>query len=137
MRKTLRALTGRDGDQGGGSSALDHWYAAVADTPLDELGVGDLCRAIRQGLVLEELIPNAIREVSKDPVVGDMYDGEVASVLARVPIQFWEEHPSILRSALEVLAQAAQVVDEDVRAEISALERLAIDVKTRTAEDRE
>ena len=38
-------------------SPLEQWFERVIDIPLNELSVEDLCRAIRQELYIDQLMP--------------------------------------------------------------------------------
>ncbi|WP_206003287.1 contact-dependent growth inhibition system immunity protein, partial [Pseudomonas viridiflava] len=41
-------------------SSLIEWYFLVCDTPLDHLSIGNVCRAIKQNLFVNELLPFAV-----------------------------------------------------------------------------
>ncbi|WP_426608444.1 contact-dependent growth inhibition system immunity protein [Pantoea anthophila] len=63
-------------------SSLDEWFSGVLDISLDELEVGDVARAIRQELFLEEILPIAEVILRQDPLAGEDYDGQLISSIA-------------------------------------------------------
>lgn len=63
-------------------SSLDEWFSSILDIPIDELDVGDVARAIRQGVFLAEVLPKAEVILRKDPLVGEDYDGQLISSIA-------------------------------------------------------
>lgn len=63
-------------------SSLDEWFSSILDIPIDELDVGDVARAIRQGLFLAEVLPKAEVILRKDPLAGEDYDGQLISSIA-------------------------------------------------------
>ena len=63
-------------------SSLDEWFSGVLDISLDKLDVGDLARAIRQGLFLAEVLPRAEVILRQDPLAGEDYDGQLISSIA-------------------------------------------------------
>jgi len=99
-------------------SALGEWYASVRDTPIRELGVDDLARACRQGLYLDHVVPVALSVLRDDVNAGSQYDGELASVLTRLPPPFWRSNGDLLRSAADVLKRGMSNLDDDVRKEV-------------------
>ena len=71
---------------------LPAWYRAVRDVPLEELAVEDICKACRQQIHLEHIIPIALRLLKAEPLTGEMYDGELLGSLDSVPRNFWQDH---------------------------------------------
>ncbi|UYA60502.1 hypothetical protein NAL19_2367 [Pectobacterium sp. F1-1] len=64
------------------NSSLDEWFSSVIDVSLDELGVGDVARAIRQDLFLADVLPKAEIILKQDPLAGDDYDGQLISSIS-------------------------------------------------------
>ncbi|AIR67853.1 contact-dependent growth inhibition system immunity protein [Dickeya fangzhongdai] len=81
---TFRKLIGdinknQESDQ---QSPLEVWFESVLDVPIDSLAVEDLCRAIRQKICIEQLMPRVLAVLTEDPLAGEYYDGElIASLL--------------------------------------------------------
>jgi hypothetical protein len=128
MRVTMRAVVG-DRDDYGTSSSLGEWYKSVADVPIEELHLSDLCRALRQGLALEYLVPLALGLISNEAKSGALFDGELVSVVARIPRDFWIGQSSLYREAALVALGASlrEGIDDDVRGEIQSFVREAPD----------
>jgi CDI immunity proteins len=100
------------------TSTLEIWFAQVFDTPFDALSVGDVCRAIRQSLHLKELLPIAAQILTSDVTAGELFDGELASVVARVPKPFWETNRLLAVEMKKVLELCVNRVDEEIEHEI-------------------
>jgi hypothetical protein len=120
MSPTFRSLSGPGQPPGSESSSLDAWYTRVQDVPLEKLSDGDLARASRQALFLEHIVPIALARLHEDPSAGELFDGELASVIARLPKSFWSAHLDLLSRTMTVLGKAEPRVDEDVREEVHA-----------------
>jgi hypothetical protein len=75
-----------------GTSSLERWYDEVRTTPFDQFSDGDLSRAVRQELYLEQLLPFAIARLQEDPLAGDLYDGELMKAVSEVRDSFWRAH---------------------------------------------
>lgn len=73
-------------------SSLTEWYLSVRDTPIDLLGLGDVCRALRQNLFVSEVLPVAVALLSDDVLAGDRYDGELIVALAGLDAEYWKEN---------------------------------------------
>lgn len=65
-------------------SSLEQWFEQVIDIPLNELSVEDLCRAIRQELYIDKLMPRVWEVMKDDPLAGEYYDGELIAALSTV-----------------------------------------------------
>lgn len=83
---TFRKLIGildvaRDHEQ---QSSLEQWFQSVIDIPLNELSVEDLCRAIRQKLYIDQLMPRILEVMKDNPLAGEYYDGEMIAALSTV-----------------------------------------------------
>lgn len=86
-------------------SSLTEWYLLVCDTPLDHLSTGDVCRAIRQNLFVNELLPFAVILLHDDVLAGERYDGELLAALASVRAECWQENTSAVQKAACALAE--------------------------------
>ncbi|UUE09817.1 contact-dependent growth inhibition system immunity protein [Dickeya zeae] len=81
---TFRKLIGdinknQESDQ---QSPLEVWFESVLDVPIDSLAVEDLCRAIRQKVCIEQLMPRVLAVLTEDPLAGEYYDGELIASLS-------------------------------------------------------
>ncbi|MFQ6589878.1 MULTISPECIES: contact-dependent growth inhibition system immunity protein [Pseudomonas] len=86
-------------------SSLTEWYHLVCDTPLGHLSIGDVCRAIRQNLFVNELLPFAVMLLHDDVLAGEKYDGELLAALASVSAECWQGNKSLAQEAACALAE--------------------------------
>jgi len=104
---------------------LPAWYRSVRGTPLGELGVEDLSKAIRQNIHLEQVVPLALQRLESEPLAGEMYDGELLASLKSVPPEYWPRHEAerlYVKSVVgSVLRQSS--VTRDVRGDAEELLR--------------
>lgn len=103
--RELARLTGIGWFPEDSPSSLTEWYLLVRDTPLDQLGVGDVCRAIRQDLFINELLPFAVILLHDDVLAGERYDGELLAALATVSAECWQRNTSAARKAACALGE--------------------------------
>jgi len=67
-------------------SSLDEWFSSILDIPIDQLKVGDVAKAIRQNIFLDEVLPKAETILKTDPLAGEYYDGELISSIAALSL---------------------------------------------------
>jgi hypothetical protein len=103
------------------NSALGGWYDSVKDRSVAALTVDDLCRAVRQDVHLEHVVPVALEAIESDPLAGQQYDGELASVLARIPLPFWNAHPTLVNQMAHLMRGFYSLYDKDVQKELDAI----------------
>lgn len=99
-------------------SGLGEWYTSVRCRPIPEFGVDDLSRACRQELHLDYVVPVALDVLHRDINAGHQYDGELASVLTRLPQTFWQRHRELAQRASDILKARQDDLDKDVRKEV-------------------
>jgi hypothetical protein len=97
-----------------GDSPLEQWYANVLDKPIAEFTDSELCKACRQALHLEAVIPVAIDRMETEPLAGELYDGELIVALSGVAEDFWSTHPVLAERVRQVLTSGFDVDDEHV-----------------------
>jgi hypothetical protein len=93
---------------------LPAWYRIVREVALDELGVEDISKAIRQKIHLEHVVPLALRRLESEPLAGEMYEGELLVSLKSVPLQYWSKHEAerlSLKSVIETALQEEAIAD--------------------------
>ncbi|MBK5343637.1 hypothetical protein JFU48_19880 [Pseudomonas sp. TH49] len=88
--------------------SLDEWYVSVRDVPINELAVGDICRALRQELFTRYVLPVAVALLSDDVLAGDRYDGELVVALAGLNEVHWRKSTG---AAIQVKAALAELKD--------------------------
>ncbi|MFS2222566.1 contact-dependent growth inhibition system immunity protein [Pantoea sp. B65] len=68
----------------GQQSSLEAWFESVLDVPVEGMAVEDLCRAVRQKICVDQLMPGILAVLAEDPLAGDLYDGELIAALATI-----------------------------------------------------
>ncbi|WP_130099347.1 contact-dependent growth inhibition system immunity protein [Siccibacter turicensis] len=107
-------------------SSLDEWFSSIVDIPINELGVGDVARAIRQDLFLAEVLPKAETILRKDPLAGEDYDGQLISSIASLNCN--EAKPALhsLQSISAFLNQLDKTgLDSQVVMDIEKIDKLS------------
>jgi hypothetical protein len=97
---------------------LEMWYQAVRKTPLGELSLEDICKACRQQVFLEQIIPLALEQLSANPLAGELYDGELLNAFESTPERYWKDHVEQARKLIDIVCgqswpskQAARTAD--------------------------
>ena len=88
---------------------LEAWYRAVWRTPVGKLTIGDLGRAVRQGVLLDIVVPLAVSALQNDILSGEYYDGELLLSLCTVEQEFWRTHDTICEVRVDRLAPSDDV----------------------------
>ena len=94
------------------SSSLELWYSSVRDKPLNDLSEEDLCKACRQTLYLDSVVPVSLARLATNPLAGEMYDGELLAAVASVPPELWANNAS-LKEQLRKLIQSLDIETDD------------------------
>ncbi|UNK63022.1 contact-dependent growth inhibition system immunity protein [Buttiauxella ferragutiae] len=83
---TFRKLIGNINvtQEPGQQSPLERWFERIIDVPIEKLTVEDLCRAIRQKLCIDQLMPRVLEILTEDPLAGEYYDGELIAALSTI-----------------------------------------------------
>ena len=63
---------------------LEAWFESVLDVPIEDLEVEDICRAIRQKICIDQLLPKILTVLTEDPFTGKFYDGELIAALSTI-----------------------------------------------------
>jgi hypothetical protein len=121
MNLSFRELDGANEDVPSiNASSIEKWYHRVRDLPFEKFSVADLCRACRQKLYLEHILPFAFQCLHNNPRAGDACDGELASAIATIPTTFWKSSPVLLAEAKRSMIEALPHLDEDFNVEVKA-----------------
>jgi len=107
---------------------LPAWYRSVREIPLEELGVEDICKACRQQIHPEYVVPIVLRLLQSEPLAGEMYDGELLVSLKSIPPNYWSKHPDEAQVLKSVVEQALQIrtTTNDLRQDAEELLRRAV-----------
>jgi hypothetical protein len=104
-----------------GEFPLQAWYRSIWHTPLKKLSIGDLCRACGQSIHLQHVVPLAIVAFEREPFEGDLYEGQLASSLAKIPCQFWTRNPSLAAICHHIARSVLSIDDVDFHRDIELL----------------
>ncbi|MDR1423472.1 MAG: hypothetical protein LBI92_02530 [Azoarcus sp.] len=96
-------------------SSLTDWYLSVRDIPFDQLSVEDLCRAVRQDLFVEKLLPVIVDHLEQDVFMGYMYDGEMLSALVGMNVGFWRRNCDFAHRILNILSNTQESDDQNLK----------------------
>ncbi|NQX68941.1 hypothetical protein HQN90_22695 [Paenibacillus alba] len=85
------------------SSSMSKWFGKILNTKVKELSDGDVAKLLRQNYHPFYIIPEAIKRIRINPIVGELYDGEMLYSLSRVDAPFWLEFKEIRAEVLLLL----------------------------------
>ncbi|EIT84138.1 hypothetical protein A374_16874 [Fictibacillus macauensis ZFHKF-1] len=80
--------------------ALDEWYNTLINKDSTELDIIDLCRMIKQNIFIEIAIDKAIECLKRNPLEGDVYDGQLLEILFSVDMEKIIEQKEVLKELL-------------------------------------
>lgn len=104
--KTLQELEGQDWGEPAFPSFLVRTCHALRRKPLRDFTVEDLRIMIGQNIGLNYLLPLAIEQLRRDPLVaGDLYPGDLLAAVLRVESGFWPVQPQLRRAVQEIVDQ--------------------------------
>ncbi|HET9109950.1 MAG TPA: contact-dependent growth inhibition system immunity protein [Ktedonobacterales bacterium] len=104
--KTLQELEGKDWGEPTFPSHLVTTCHALRRKPLRDFTVEDLRIMIGQNFSLDYLMPLAIEQLQRDPLVaGDFYPGDLLRAVLRVESGFWRAQPLLRGSVQEIVDQ--------------------------------
>jgi hypothetical protein len=71
---------------------LPAWYRSIREVPLEKLSLEDVCKACRQKIHLEYIIPLSLEILESEPLAGEIYEGELLVSLKSAPKEYWLKH---------------------------------------------
>jgi hypothetical protein len=108
--KTLQELEGEDWGEAPFPSHLVTTCHALRRKPLRDFTVEDLRIMIGQNIGLNYLIPLAIEQLRRDPLVaGDIYEGDLLVAVLRAESGFWHGHSQLRRAVQEIVDQLTPI----------------------------
>lgn len=125
MKKTFREIDESKGfkwELGPDPSSLELWHMSILDTPTTELEIGDLCRAVRQGMYISELLPLVLSELDKDVLVGYWDDAELLKATSELSTSVWGKYLAGAKKMLDILRRDNESVAGDSYAVFYAAE---------------
>ncbi|HWO95758.1 contact-dependent growth inhibition system immunity protein [Fictibacillus sp. Mic-4] len=66
--------------------SLDSWYQNLLNKRAEEIDINDVSKMIRQNIFTDLAIKKAIEFLEKDPLAGELYDGQLLEILSSVDI---------------------------------------------------
>jgi len=121
--KTLQELEEQDWEEPDFSSRLVRTCYALRRKPLRDFTVEDLRIMIGQNISLSYLMPLAIEQLQRDPLVaGDFYPGDLLANVLKVESNFWQLHPH-LRQAVQDIVDHLKPFPEDLHSALLVFQR--------------
>lgn len=106
-------------------SSLEQWFERVIDIPLNELSVEDLCRAIRQELYIDKLMPRVWEVMKDDPLAGEYYDGELIAALSTVNEKSLQDQKSTFIQIQKIINNLPPTdVNDEIRKDIIKINKI-------------
>lgn len=106
---------------------MDQWYVLLLNKTIKEINIGDIYRMLRQNVLVEIAIPIAFDMLRKDPLIGEMYDGQLLEMLYRVDVNKYggniEEVKKILEEIHNNIDEYEWMSDEDSKSYVEILEK--------------
>jgi hypothetical protein len=91
-------------------SVLEDWYERLYRVPFDRFSIEDLARATRQKLFPEYIVPYVLEFLKKEPLAGELYEGELLNSLTYVGLEFWQHQTEGAKCLVEIFDQSKDVV---------------------------
>lgn len=126
---TFRKLTGNSNTAKDPShqSPLEKWFEGVLDIPLENLDVGDVCRAVRQKVCLDQLMPRILALLTEDPLAGEIYDGELIAALATIKSnELHDQKETFIRIKNLINGIAPQDINTDLKNDIFKINQIVV-----------
>lgn len=106
-------------------SPLEQWFERVIDIPLSEFSVEDLCRAIRQELFTDQLMPRALEFIKNDPLAGEYYDGELIAALSTVKEEDLRDHKDTFIQIQKIINHVSPTeINDDLKKDILKINQI-------------
>lgn len=124
---TFRQLMGNVNvtKESGQQSPLELWFERVIDIPIEKLAVEDLCRAIRQELCIDQLMPRVLDVLTEDPLAGEYYDGELISALSTIKEKDLKDQKSTFIQIKQLINQLSlSDIDDDLKKDILKIKQI-------------
>ena len=102
--------------------SLPRWYLEVRDTPIKKFKVKDLCVAARQQIHPDYVVPEVLRRLAKEPLAGELHDGELLCALRGIRAGYWRAHPEQATSVRNLVAQHKSAIEEELHVFLHELE---------------
>ena len=101
--------------------SLEIWYESVRDKILRDFSVEDICKACRQKLYPDYIVPHAIARLQSDSFAGEMYDGELLVSLTKIGAEYWQIHDDQANTLKQIIASLPGNIDDDLGNDVKNL----------------
>ena len=126
---TFRKLIGninvtKEPDQ---QSPLELWFEHIIDVPIEELSVEDLCRAIRQELCVDQLMPRVLEVLAEEPLACEYYDGELIAALSTIKEKDLKDQKGTFIQIRQLINQLPpSEINDDLRKDILKINQIIV-----------
>ena len=126
---TLRKLIGninmtKEPEQ---QSPLELWFERIIDVPIEELTVEDLCRAIRQKLCIDQLMPRGLEVLTEEPLAGEYYEGELITALSTIKAEDLRGQKNTFTQIRQLINQLSPSdINDDLRKDILKINQIIV-----------
>ena len=111
----------------GQQSPLELWFERIIDVPIEELTVEDLCRAIRQKLCIDQLMPRVLEVLTEEPLAGDYYDGELITALSTIKAEDLRGQKNTFTQIRQLINQLSPSdINDDLRKDILKINQIIV-----------
>lgn len=108
-------------------SPLELWFERIIDVPIEKLTVEDLCRAIRQKLCIDQLMPRVLEVLTEDPLAGEYYDDELIAALSTIKGEDLKDQKVIFTQIRQLINQLAPSdINDDLRKDILKINQIIV-----------
>jgi hypothetical protein len=109
--KSLQQLENADWGEPTYDSHLVRTVHRLRRKPLNEFTVEDLRIVILQEIGLPFLIPLAVEQLERNPLVdGDYYEGDLLNAVLHIGEPFWTNHPDLFRRTCDVVMRVKNMI---------------------------
>jgi hypothetical protein len=126
---TFRKLIGninvtKEPDQ---QSPLELWLERIIDVPIEELTLEDICRAIRQKLCIDQLMPRGLEVLTEEPLAGEYYEGELITALSTIKAEDLRGQKNTFTQIRQLINQLSPSdINDDLRKDILKINRIIV-----------
>ncbi|WP_347114327.1 contact-dependent growth inhibition system immunity protein [Leclercia sp. S52] len=108
-------------------SPLELWFESIIDVPIEQLPVEDLCRAIRQELFIDQLMPRVLEVLTEEPLAGEYYDGELIAALSTIKGNDLKDQKGTFVQIRQLINQISPSdINDDLRKDISKINQITV-----------
>jgi len=98
----------------GGTPPPNEWYDSLRERTLEQLEAGDVARACRLGVHLDEMVPLSFELLEIAVAETGMYDGELLLALLGISPAFWQQRDYLTQQFKLMLQNGRDALPEEV-----------------------